>query len=388
MPSRRLQAALLLLALPFLPASRCIIPPELTDTLGEAIETIEQQSEGWQQVLVDTREQLLNEGRQDLVADIDQIMTRATATVGVELRCNMDFAGERLQAFIGGQVAEALRNLQLRDQGQPEIESYKSPRTCNVSPEGTLLGDRIRDGDVADIVWYGYDFYQDSPDDARFQVVLRDQSSGAETDLGPRLALSSHYQMSLNLTGLDEQLAQDHLYQIVVRWDGTTFSQINVSPPTPVVVPLPACTWTASFSEEGSASERCPSGFVVTGLRCSGSYCDNLSLRCCPYQATADTAAAIGLSAPFSEEGSAQATVTNAWVSGATCSGKYCDNLVLHYLSTAKLSHTGQCSWSEWVSEEGSGERLCADGTYVAGMKCKGSYCDNMSLYCCGGRVN
>jgi len=43
-----------------------------------------------------------------------------------------------------------------------------------------------------------------------------------------------------------------------------------------------SCTWTAYISEEaGSTGISCPSGKFVAGIRCSGSYCDNVSLECC-----------------------------------------------------------------------------------------------------------
>lgn len=363
---------------------------DVNDTLGDAIKMIEAQSESWQEVLLSTREQLLNEGRQDLVADLDQILGRATATVGVELRCNVDFAGDKLQSFVGHQVAEALQNLRLTDQNQPVIEAYNLPKTCNVSPEGTIVGDRIRDGDVVDIVWYGYDFYQISPDDARFSVVLRDQGTGAEVDISARLALSSHYQMSLALPGLDAMLETDHLYQIVVRWDGDTFSQINVSPATPEPLQLPDCYWGASFSEEAGAMGTCSSGYVMAGLRCAGANCDNLTMQCCPYMDGNDPSATVILPMMppgVSEEQPDGLTYASGFVSKLMCFGGRCDNIAMEFIMTPKLRNTKQCHFIEWVSEEAPGERSCPDGSYVSGLKCRGQDCDDVSLYCCGGEI-
>jgi hypothetical protein len=43
-------------------------------------------------------------------------------------------------------------------------------------------------------------------------------------------------------------------------------------------------TQTSTFSEEGSASFTCSFGYVLTGLACSGHYCDNLHVTCSQYR--------------------------------------------------------------------------------------------------------
>ena len=87
--------------------------------------------------------------------------------------------------------------------------------------------------------------------------------------------------------------------------------------------------WSQSFSEETSGGRTCNPGMYVAAVKCSGSYCDNVSLLC---------------------------------VQGAR--------------------PWGTCSWTNSFSEE-QGAGLCPAGTAMAGARCTGSYCDNMSLYCC-----
>jgi len=40
------------------------------------------------------------------------------------------------------------------------------------------------------------------------------------------------------------------------------------------------CQFTECFSEETSGGQICPTSYVVTGIKCSGDYCDNLSFYC------------------------------------------------------------------------------------------------------------
>lgn len=49
---------------------------------------------------------------------------------------------------------------------------------------------------------------------------------------------------------------------------------------------------------------------------------------------------------------------------------------------SAAQSSTAMCTWTPSVSEE-LPPRSCGSGMAVAGLRCHGGYCDNMSLYCC-----
>ncbi len=64
-------------------------------------------------------------------------------------------------------------------------------------------------------------------------------------------------------------------------------------------------------------------------------------------------------------------------VSGLRCSGRYCDNVALKCSSNAFL---GERSWAPYVSDEGTTEYVCPDGRFVDGVRCTGRYCDNLSV--------
>lgn len=102
----------------------------------------------------------------------------------------------------------------------------------------------------------------------------------------------------------------------------------------------PAPIWTDWFSEENEKGKVnfavCPYGTLVSRVRCSGRYCDNLRLKC--------RALAFGLLADV-EDGDAVVT-------------------------------------TDLFSEEGDGVGVCPDTYYVRGIECSGKYCDNLRLLC------
>lgn len=140
--------------------------------------------------------------------------------------------------------------------------------------------------------------------------------------------------------------------------------------------------WTGYTSEEYPPLS-CPYRQAVRGVDCTGGYCDNISLYC------QDSGRSPGWQAwqPFfSEEGSGTADEGHCpsgdmWVTGVDCSGGYCDNLSL--LCTQFVgSATGSCAWSTWYSEEQS-PFVAPWGYYVKGVECDGSYCDNKRYRYC-----
>ncbi len=83
---------------------------------------------------------------------------------------------------------------------------------------------------------------------------------------------------------------------------------------------------------------------------------------------------------PISEE-TPPATCDPGWVvSEVRCTGQYCDNISIACANLGK-SLVGSSVWTEWVSEE-KGTRSCPDNYYIASFACRGSYCDDVSLYC------
>lgn len=153
-------------------------------------------------------------------------------------------------------------------------------------------------------------------------------------------------------------------------------------------VVLPACQWTASFSEESPSEGSCPAGWAVRGARCTGSNCDNISLYCCPYSMTSDPTTPVW-SGWFSEENGGMpfpVSMAYRFVTGMGCNGDYCDNVKLKLINTSRLRFNGQCFQGTWFSEESPNSYTCPEGSWVGDVACRGSDCDDLSLFCCQGQ--
>ncbi len=170
-------------------------------------------------------------------------------------------------------------------------------------------------------------------------------------------------------------------------------------------------TWLPYISDETGGFAYCASTTeAVAGVRCSGSYCDNVGIRCQTLP-TNITVTGNHHSDTFSEEGYYGTNSTTGWyqsdsdnshvcnwgkespgiVTGMRCSGSYCDNITLECATPRALVNgtvervrfTG-CYWTgyyseedPWVSWDPSQEK------YIAGVQCSGSYCDDKRYYIC-----
>lgn len=85
---------------------------------------------------------------------------------------------------------------------------------------------------------------------------------------------------------------------------------------------------------------------------------------------------------PISDE-TPPAICNPGWfVSELQCKGRYCDKLSIKCQQVPGAQIT-DASWTAWVSEEKGGRQSCpSPNSYLAGLACRGSYCDKVSLYC------
>ncbi|MEM6991077.1 MAG: hypothetical protein AAF721_11280 [Myxococcota bacterium] len=145
-------------------------------------------------------------------------------------------------------------------------------------------------------------------------------------------------------------------------------------------VSLASPKFEAYVSEEGPAST-CGTGEAVTGFRCLGSYCDNVALQCSAVAGLGDSK----WSRWFSEEGAPTrdryACAADSVMTGVTCSGNYCDNLSLECTKTSQT--LSGCKWGAKKYSEEQGPLLLPAGKVVRGVVCSGSYCDNKQFLTC-----
>lgn len=172
-----------------------------------------------------------------------------------------------------------------------------------------------------------------------------------------------------------------------------------------------AVNWSPYVSEEnGGPWAHCLQDQAVSGIQCSGGYCDNVRLRCetLPFSTLMMN---YNTSGWFSEENSGYSTTTSeGWyrydtsyshvcnysgtsgiMTGLHCRGSHCDDIELECATPMRLVDgvwqpvaLVDCTWSSLHSEEqpafGSPE---GSNRFITGVSCHGSYCDDKSYYVC-----
>lgn len=137
------------------------------------------------------------------------------------------------------------------------------------------------------------------------------------------------------------------------------------------------------FTSEEYAPALCDTGSLPIAAWCIGDYCDNVGLMCWP------TGASTGDSywTPyFSEENSpwapsAQFCGQGYWITGLRCAGSYCDDVSFRCSHIPNVAQR-YCYWTGAFSEEEPAQ-FFTPGSYAVGAQCTGSYCDNMNFYVC-----
>ncbi|EOD12735.1 hypothetical protein EMIHUDRAFT_120042, partial [Emiliania huxleyi CCMP1516] len=134
-----------------------------------------------------------------------------------------------------------------------------------------------------------------------------------------------------------------------------------------------------SFSEEQGWSD--PSNYgVITGVRCSGKYCDSMQLKASQIESTNYSSALTTYTEWFSEENSGSGKCAPDYVVTAVkCKGRYCDSLRLR---CNKLKSGGRWTSEEYETSKFSSSRRQSGigecykpSTSVIGIKCFGDYC-------------
>ncbi|MCW8889234.1 MAG: hypothetical protein OQL20_01075 [Sedimenticola sp.] len=81
-------------------------------------------------------------------------------------------------------------------------------------------------------------------------------------------------------------------------------------------------------------------------------------------------------------------TDVRGFIRSIQCRGDHCDQKSVEYIAHPDIRNTGQCYWSRYFSEESPNRYQCSTSEFIAGIRCQGNYCDNLSLYCCRGEFN
>jgi hypothetical protein len=138
--------------------------------------------------------------------------------------------------------------------------------------------------------------------------------------------------------------------------------------------------WTR-WTTDGASAIESDARFLIQGLRCDGSYCDDIGLL---EVESGHTQTNGWWTSDFSEEGTSYRVCDdNGFVTGIRCTGSYCDNVSLRCSQLDNGGVRTGCYWTAPVSDDDGGSFVAPESMYVAGASCSGRYCDNMSLYLC-----
>lgn len=343
--------------------SGCLDP--IANAIDNAIRTLESQSNSWRSVLEDTRDVLVDQAQSTIRNEINSALTNAIAAAGSQVQCVIDAIPHR--------VLNTLYRVRAMWTNNPV--PAREPLVCAVVPSSidlSLVPNRLNV-----VHFYGYDFDIFHGD---FRVLL--QNGNQQTDVSRYLDQPTDYEMTLNLSGTNGLQFSSTSTRLILTFNNTTMGSIGIQQPPPPVLSMPDCVW-SGYVTDGTSASTCPSGFALKGIRCTGEYCDNMSLRCCPYTPAGDNQAYTSWVGEISDESSRnERQFQNGFIDGLYCTGDYCDNISIRLLQSPKLLNQGQCYWTEYVSEE-QGEMLCIQDYLASGLRCRGDYCDSVSLWCC-----
>ena len=108
------------------------------------------------------------------------------------------------------------------------------------------------------------------------------------------------------------------------------------------------------------------------------------NLQAAPSTAAVTAApAAVDNWSPFTSEEYPPLTASNGQlITAMRCRGSYCDNVSLGYQTVLGLNHATNY-WTPYFSEEAPNSQICSGtNNFMTGISCRGSYCDNISLQC------
>ena len=137
--------------------------------------------------------------------------------------------------------------------------------------------------------------------------------------------------------------------------------------------------WWTPWTSEESPPATCADDTVLSGLFCSGSFCDSNRGVC---RNTSRELQNHYWTEYKSEETPYNLCSAGYYVTGFDCRGSFCDDKSLECTRLEGAGH-GSCRYVGPFSEEGSAGVQCPAGQLVAGTFCSGAYCDNQYLYCC-----
>jgi hypothetical protein len=188
------------------------------DTLNDAIQKMDQQSNRWQDVLEETRDKLVKDGQSTLANEVSNVISRASSDVGIEAKCYTDFLRDRTKEDL----------IKLRATITKEQLELK-PVFCNPTPNSVDMNIPSDRRPVIEIA--GYNLTQNT---IKAFLVDKSQTSG-RLDVSDKLSNPSNYLLTLNLgsNGVPLSANSDKIIFELPNGEVKSISVIQPPPPPP-----------------------------------------------------------------------------------------------------------------------------------------------------------
>jgi hypothetical protein len=170
--------------------SGCGMKQQVQDTqnvavsvLDDSIQKMSRQSDGWKDVLQETRDKLIKEGQSTLANEVSNVISRASSDAGIEVKCSVDFLRDRSKEEL----------IKLRATLTKEKLELK-PVFCNPTPNAidmNLPPERRNGVEIS-----GYNLTTEN-----IKVSLLDSKAQTKVDVSSHLSNPSGYLLTLNLGG-------------------------------------------------------------------------------------------------------------------------------------------------------------------------------------------
>ncbi len=143
-------------------------------------------------------------------------------------------------------------------------------------------------------------------------------------------------------------------------------------------------TWTRWISEEDGQCDTCgaicPEGTVAIGVDCSGDYCDNIRLRCDRFTGLLDNHPSHWeWSQWIGRDRADDFCPDGEWITGIKCEGNWCDNVSVRcHRSTVARGEVGL----RWGHSEENPAYIAPGGSFLFGLSCfEDMHCDNKGYH-------
>ncbi|WNG19766.1 hypothetical protein [Cystobacter fuscus] len=156
-------------------------------TIQGAIDMIGRESSSWQSTMKELEANLFKDGDDLIAHQVTMLAERGIATGSAELRCDVD--------FIGNRMIEGLKRI--IDEMEGRTPASPVPHFCTVSPTVVEL-DQVQQGSLVGVNFYGYDLFEKDIRDSNVRVILQNRN-GSQQDITFARSFLSHYLMTIRV---------------------------------------------------------------------------------------------------------------------------------------------------------------------------------------------